>query len=228
MNVLVCLRTTARTSPAPLDAADAHTLARAAALRAGGHTITAVYGSSLAEADAIAAALAPHVDRSVRIAGDELATADFHTVGLVLATAIRRIGADLVLAPAQGEDEPLSAAPAAIARLLGARYLPLVEEVTALDDGGVEVWLRTAGVKRRLRVALPAVLATAAGAPAQLPQPGAAPAGSAVAAETMMITDPDATVVRRRLELLGRPEPASRGSQTVNSAAEMVAALTRR
>jgi len=223
MNVVVCLRMTARTSAAPLDLSDARTLARAASLRAGGHTVTALYSSTVAEADAIAVALAPHADRVVRVAGDDLTTADFHTVGQVLATAIRRIGVDLVLAPVQGEDEPFNAAPAAIARQLGARYLPLVEEVLSLDERGAEVSLRTGGLRRRIRAALPAVLATA---PGPVPQDLAA-TGAAVALETMTITDPDATVVRRRTELLGRPEPASRGSQTVSSAAEMVAALGR-
>ncbi len=225
MNVLVCLRMTPRTAPTLLDGADTRALARAAGLRAAGHALTAVYSSPAAEADAVAAALAPHVDRAVRVGGDDLATADFHTVGQVLATAIRRIGADLVLAPVQGDDEPLSAAPAALARHLGARYLPLVEEVAALDERGAEVVLRTAGVKLRLRATLPAVLATA---PTSASLPESQGAGSAVAAETMVITDPDATVVRRRTELLGRAEPASRGSQTVASAAELVAALTRR
>jgi electron transfer flavoprotein alpha/beta subunit len=225
MNVLVCLRMTARTSPALLDAADGGTLARAAALRAGGHAVTALYSSTIAEAEAVAAALAPHVDRTVRVGGDDLPTADFHTVGLVLATAIRRIGADLVLAPLQGEDESLNAAPAALARHLGARYLPLVDEVASVDDRGVEVWLRAGGLRRRIRAALPAVLGTAPTTGPLLDKP--APPAGAVAVENMTISDPDATVVRRRTELLGRSEPASRGSQAVGSAAEMVAALRR-
>jgi electron transfer flavoprotein alpha/beta subunit len=226
MNVLVCLRVTARTSASVLDLVDAQVLSRAVALRSGGHTITALYTSTAAEAEAVAAALAPHVDRAVRVAGDELTTADFHTIGQVLATAIRRVGADLVLAPVQGEDEPLSAAPASIARQLGARYLPLVEEITALDAQGAEIALRTGGQRRRVRVSLPAVLTPAPGAP-PLPDSPAAP-GATVPVETVAMSDPDATVVRRRTELLGRPEPASRGSQAVGSAADMVAALTRR
>jgi electron transfer flavoprotein beta subunit len=227
MNVLVCLRVTARTSPAPLDAADTQVLARAAALRAGGHTVTALYSSTAAESETVAARLGPHVDRAVRVAGDELTSADFHTIGQLLATAIRRVGAaDLVLVPAQGEDEPLSAAPASIARHLGARYLPLVEEITGLDASGAEVSLRAGGVRRRLRVALPAVLATTPGP--GLPASDAPTSNGALAVETMGLSDPEATVVRRRTELLGRPEPASRGTQMVGSAAELIAALTRR
>ncbi|HXJ20349.1 MAG TPA: hypothetical protein VMT03_08955 [Polyangia bacterium] len=225
MNVLVCLRVTARTSPAPLDAADAQVLARAGALRAGGHTVTALYSSTAAESETVATSLGPHVDRAVRVAGDELTSSDFHTIGQVLATAIRRIGADLVLAPVQGEDEPLSAAPASIARHLGARYLPLVEEIVGLDASGAEVSLRAGGIRRRIRVALPAVLATTPG-PGLPAAPPAVPDRS-LSVETVGLSDPEATVVRRRTELLGRPEPASRGTQTVNSAAELVAALTR-
>jgi electron transfer flavoprotein alpha/beta subunit len=224
MNVLVCLRVTARTSPGPLDAADAQVLARAAALRAGGHTVTALYSSSAAEADAVAASLAAHVDRAARVGGDELISADFHTIGQLLATAIRHVGADLVLAPVRGEDEPFSAVPASIARHLGARYLPLVDEIAALDAGGAEVWLRAGGRRCRLRATLPAVLATTPGPELPAGQPAAA---TPLAVETVGIPDPEATVVRRRSELLGRAETASRGTQAVGSAAELVAALAR-
>jgi hypothetical protein len=46
--------------------------------------------------------------------------------------------------------------------------------------------------------------------------------------ELMTLNDPETTVVRRRTELLGKPEPASRGAEEVTSAAALVAALTRR
>jgi hypothetical protein len=46
--------------------------------------------------------------------------------------------------------------------------------------------------------------------------------------EVIPLGDPESTVVRRRTELLGRPEPASRGIETVTSAAALVASLDRR
>jgi electron transfer flavoprotein alpha/beta subunit len=226
MNVLVCLRTTARTTPDLLDGADARALAHAVRLRSAGHRLTALYAASAADAANVAARLAPHVDRAVHVVSDELAAADFHTCGQMLAMTIRRIGADLVLAPIQGEDEAASGTPAAIARHLGAHYVPFVEEITVLDDAGAEVVVRGGGRKRRLRVAFPAVLGTAPGA-AALPQPAAQSGAAPPPVENMGLTDPDATVVRRRTELLGRPEPASRGTQTVTSAAALIAALKR-
>ncbi|HVV16681.1 MAG TPA: hypothetical protein VHH90_05695 [Polyangia bacterium] len=226
MNVLVCLRTTARSAPELLDGADARALAHALALRGAGHALTALYVASDADAAPVAARLAPHVDRAVRVVGEELAAADFHTVGQMLAMAIRRLGADVVLAPIQGEEECASGTPAAIARHLGAHYVPFVEEITALDDTHVEVVVRGGGRKRQLRVAFPAVLGTAPGAatlPAVAEDAGAAPP----TVETIGLGDPEATVVRRRTELLGRPETASRGTQTVTSAAALIAALKR-
>ncbi len=230
MNLVVCLRATGRASSELLDGADAQALARAASLRAAGHQLTALYVADAGEAAAVAAQLAPHVDRAVRIVGDDLAAADFHTRGQMLAMAIRRIGADVVVVPARGDDEATSGVPAAIARHLSARYLPFVEEMAAAEPGGgaseaVEVVVRGGGRKRRLRVAVPAVLATAPGAaPLPAPRPGAAEPP----VETVALGDPEATLVRRRTELLGRPEAASRGTQTVTSADALVAALSRR
>ncbi len=226
MNVLVCLRTTTRTTTAELlDLADTRALAHALALRAAGHTVVALYVASAAEATAVAARLAPHVDRAVRVVSEEIAAADFHTRGQMLAMAIRRLAADVVLVPAQGEDECASGTPAAIARQMGARYIPLVEEISDLHAASAEVVVRGGGRKRRLRVAFPVVLGTAPGT-ATLPAPdvtGAAPP----AVETIALGDPEATVVRRRTELLGRPEAASRGTETVTSAAALIAALKR-
>ena len=178
------------------------------------------------EAGSLRLALAAGVDRAVRVAADDMAGTDFHTIGQLLAIALRRIGADLVLTGVRSDDEGLGAAPAAIARHLGANYVAGVEEIAFASAGTVDVVTRGGGRKRRLRVKLPAVLTIAAGpaAPVQRsPRTGAAPA-----IEIIPLSDPEATVVRRRTELLGRLEPASRGVETVTSAAALVAALDRR
>lgn len=225
MNLLVCLRTTARAGTELLDGADTQALAQAAALRPAGHTVIALYAAGTGESGAVAARLLPHVDRAVRLVNDDLATADFHTQGQLLAMAIRRTGADLVVVPVQGDEAPPSGAPAAIARHLGARYVPFVEQISAVTAAGAEVLVRGGGRKRRLRVALPAVLATAPGT-AALPAP--APGAAEPILETLALGDPEATVVRRRTELLGRPEPAPRAPQAVSSAADLLAALSAR
>ena len=227
MNIVVCFR-----APPPdpegdvLGRADALALAHATLLAGGDHQVTALLGGTALEAGPLRVALDAGVDRAVRVAADDLGGADFHTIGQVLAIALRRIGADLVLTGVRSDDEGLGAAPAAIARHLGVGYLYGVEEIAIVDGSAVEVIVRGGGRKRRLRVKLPAVLTVAASprTPAE-PRPRA---GATPAIEVIPLSDPEATVVRRRTELLGRSEPASRGVETVTSAAALIAALDRR
>lgn len=227
MNIVVCFR-----APPPdpdgdvLGRADALALAHATLLAGGDHQVTALLGGTSLEAGPLRLALEAGVDRAVRVAADDLGGADFHTVGQVLAIALRRIGADLILTGVRSEDEGLGAAPAAMARQLGASYLSGVEEIALCEGSAVEVVIRGGGRKRRLRLKLPAVLTVAA-----RPRTPAAPrvrAGATPAIEIIPLSDPESTVVRRRTELLGRPEPASRGVETVTSAAALIAALDRR
>ncbi|HLK92815.1 MAG TPA: hypothetical protein VKZ18_23180 [Polyangia bacterium] len=229
LNLLVCLR-----APPPqvegdaLGRADALALAHAFALAGDRHTVTALLGGISVEEGPLRVALAAGADRAVRVAADDLTGADFHTIGQVLAIAIRRIGGDLVLTGVRSDDEGLGAAPAAIARHLGAPFIPCVEQI-ALAPGetrAVEVVTRGGGRLRRLRAKLPAVLSVAAGPAASATRRKRA--GDAPAIEVIPLSDPESTVVRRRTELLGRLEPASRGVETVTSAAALVAALDRR
>ncbi|HEY4395693.1 MAG TPA: hypothetical protein VGP64_16595 [Polyangia bacterium] len=227
MNIIVCLR-----APPPdpegdaLGRSEAYALAHALALAGTEHKVTAVLGGTSMEAGPLRLALAAGADRAVRVAADDLASADFHTIGQVLSIALRRVGSDLVLTGVRSDDEGLGAAPAALARHLGVPYLTGVEEIAILNTQTAEVVLRGGGRKRRLQVKLPAVLAVAA--PPRPPAPRPARTGEAPAIEVIALGDPESTVVRRRTELLGRPEPASRGIETVTSAAALVAALERR
>jgi electron transfer flavoprotein alpha/beta subunit len=206
----------------------AHALALTAPAPAGApHQVTALLAGTAAEAEPLVRALAAGADRAVRLAGDDYRTADFHAVGQAIAAGVRRVGGELVLAGARSDDEGLGAVPAAAARQLGFVYVAGVESLAlAKEAGAVEVVVRGGGRKRRLRVKLPAVLSITAG-------PGDAPAastrtGSPIGVEVMSLADPDATVVRRRTELHGRVEPASRGTEEVTSARAFVAALARR
>ena len=227
MNIVVCFR-----APPPdpegdaLGRSDAHALAHAFALAGAEHKVTAVLGGISMEAGPLRLALAAGADRAVRVAADDLAGADFHTIGQVLSIVLRRIGVDLILAGVRSDDEGLGAAPAAIARHLGVPYLTGVEEIAIVNSQTAEVVLRGGGRRRRIQAKLPAVLAVAA--PPRAPAPRPARTGEAPAIEVIPIGDPESTVVRRRTELLGRPEPASRGVETVTSAAALVAALDRR
>jgi electron transfer flavoprotein alpha/beta subunit len=227
VNIAVCLR-----APPPdpegdsLGRADAQALAHALALAGSAHQVTAVLGGTSVDAGPLRLALTAGADRAVRAAADDLTGADFHTIGQVLSIVLRRLGVDLVLTGVRSDDEGLGAAPAALARHLGIPYLTGVEEIAVINAQTVEVVLRGAGRKRRVQAKLPAVLAVAA--PPHAPAPRPARTGEAPAIEVIALGDAESTVVRRRTELLGRPEPASRGVEAVTSAAALVAALDRR
>jgi len=204
---------------------DAHALARALALGAG-HTVTAVLAGPPTHEGLLRRALAAGATRAMRVVGEDFGAADFHTLGQALGAGIKRFGADLVLAGARSDDDGLGAVPAAIARHLGALHVACIESLeVAPGDAGVEIWVRGGGRRRRLRVPVPAVLsvvATGAAAPAL---PEAANADAKI--EVLSLVDPEATVVRRRTELLGQPELPQRALAQVDSADAFCAALER-
>jgi len=228
MNIVVCLH-----APPPdpdgtgLGRDDTHALAQGLALAdaTDGKMVALLAGTSH-ESGPLQRALVAGVSRAVRLGGEDYASVDFHTLGQALASGIKRIGADLVLAGARSDDEGLGAVPAAAARNLGFAYIARVEELAAAGPRAVEVVVRGGGRKRRLRVDLPAVLSIV-GATRALPPPSDR-TGNPSEVELMTLNDPETTVVRRRTELLGKPEPASRGTEEVASAAALVTALARR
>ena len=226
MNVAVCLHAPAHADDTGLVEGDAQALAHAVALAGQGREVTAVMPGTSREAAPLRRALAAGVDRALRVAADDLNGADLHTVGQVLSIVLRRAGADLIVVGMRTDGDGLGSAGAVIARHLGARFVPGVEEILAGGGSTVEVAARGGGLRRRLRVRLPAVLAVST-APAT-PPAARVPAAGAPEIEVLSLSDPEATVVRRRTELLGRHEAASRGVATVSSAAELIAALARR
>ena len=232
MNIVVCLHAPPPDANGPgLGRDDAHALAQGVALATADRRndpLTALLAGTIAESGPLQRALAASASRAVRLTGEDFSGADFHLVGQTLATGIKRLGADLVLTGARSDDEGLGAVPASTARHLGFVCVSGVEEVARAADGAaaVEVVVRGGGKKRRLRVELPAVLSVVAG-PRALP---AVPERTANPSdvEVLSLSDPEATVVRRRTEFLGRPETASRGTEEVASAEAFVAALARR
>jgi electron transfer flavoprotein alpha/beta subunit len=223
VKIVVCLN--ARRGAADkgvLGTDDAQALALALALGEG-HTITAVLAGLSADEAPLRRALAAGATRAVRIVGEDFGSADFHTLGQAIAGAVKRLGADLVLAPARSDDDALDAVPASLARHLGALHVGWIEDLATADAGTVDLSVRGGGRVRRLRVPLPAVLSVIAttAAPATLPETGDA----AGPIEVISLVDPEATVVRRRTELLGQPELPSRPTEEAASAAALVAAL---
>jgi electron transfer flavoprotein beta subunit len=225
LKVVVCLHAPrgASDEPPALGLDDAHALALALALGAG-HTVTALLAGTAPDEGPLHRALAAGAGRAVRVVGEDFGAADFHTLGQALATAVKKLGADLVLAGARSDDDGLGAVPAALARQLGALHVACIESLAAAPEGGVEISVRGGGKRRRLRVPLPAVLSVVASSGgATLPATAAAPP----AVEVLSLVDPEATVVRRRTELLGQPELPQRATEEVASADAFVAALVR-
>jgi electron transfer flavoprotein alpha/beta subunit len=223
VKIAVCLHVPRGGAGEALALDDAHALALALALGAG-HTVTAVLAGAAPDEGPLRRALAAGATRALRVVGEDFGAADFHTLGQALATAVKRVGADLVLAGARSDDG-LGAVAAALGRQLGALHVACIERLAVAAEGGVEVSVRGAGRRRRLRLPLPAVLsvvATGREAPTLPEAPTPSPA-----IEVLSLVDPEATVVRRRTELLGQPELPQRRTEEVASADALVAALVR-
>ena len=238
MNIVVCLHAPPPDAAGRLDLGryDALALAQALSLAGPGAPVrvTALLAGGATETAPLERALAAGAHRAIRLAGEDLASADFHTLGQVLAGGIKRLGADLVLTGMRSDDGGLGAVPASTARQLGFVHVSAIEEIridaaAAPGEAGagasVEVIVRGGGRKRRLRVSLPAVLSVTAGPPTPPTPPDRA--GAPTDIDVLSLADPERTVVRRRTEFLGQPEAASRGTESVGSAAALIAALTR-
>jgi electron transfer flavoprotein beta subunit len=228
MRVVVCLHAP-RPADGDLGRDDGRALAHALGLGPG-HTVTALLAGSASETGPLRRALAAGAASAVRLAADDASLADFHTLGQALGAGIKRLGADVVLAGARSDDDGLGAVPAAVARQLGLPYVACIETLSLVPPdvtpAAVEVTVRGSGRRRRLRVTLPAVFSVAAGPAGPFAPPDTT--GNPADIEVLSLADPDATVVRRRTELLGQPELASRGTEEVTSAAALIEGLRRR
>jgi electron transfer flavoprotein alpha/beta subunit len=223
MRIVVCLHAPrGAAEAAAIGADDAQALALGFGL-GGEHTVTALLAGPAADEGPLRRALAAGAARAVRLVGENYGAADFHTVGQALGAAVKRLGADLVLTGARSDDDGLGAVPAAIARQVNALHVACIESLSAAADGGVEISVRGGGRRRRLRLPLPAVLSVLANGHAAPSLPDSKREAPAI--EVLSLVDPEATVVRRRTELLGQPEIPQRTSQEVTSADALVTAL---
>jgi electron transfer flavoprotein beta subunit len=205
--------------------------------------VIALLAGTKDETAPLQAALDAGVNRAARVSGESLAAADFHTLGQVLGSAARTLGAELILGGARSDTDGLGALTASIARHTGMPHLANIESLEwgAPPPLALAVTVRSEGRKRRLGVGLPFVMsvsratAVSIGAPATdaarddptrspTPSPSRSPTRSI---ETLALFDPEVTVIRRRTEIMGSSATAERPARTVTSAAELVAALTR-
>ncbi len=224
MKVVVCLRG-AGADPRS-QACNAEPLALALGLRPT-HQVIALLPDSVGALRQLQEAVAAGVTRAVRLIDDQLSPSDFHSMGQLMANAIRRLDGDLVLMGTPFDDEGVGAMSASLAKHLGIIHVGRVEALGAgPDDRTVEVTVRGGGRKRRLTVSAPAVLSVVGAPEAALAAAAAGQAGDeSPTVETISLTDPEATVVRRRSEHLGRPEIAARPARKAGSATELMRLL---
>jgi electron transfer flavoprotein alpha/beta subunit len=225
MKIIVCLRPTG-TDPA-------HRLCNAVPLAlaiplAPTHQVIALLPDSVGAVTPLQLAIEAGVTRAVRLIDDQLQTSDFHSLGQLMANAIKRLGGDLILVGTPFDDEGVGTMSASLAKQLGVPHLARVEALTAgATETSVEATVRGGGRKRRLAVTMPAVLSVVAAPVSEAGVPAATrpPQEEPPSIETISLTDPEATVVRRRSEHLGRPEIPGRRLRTAGSARELLRML---
>jgi len=195
------------------------------------HELIALLAGTKEETAPLQAALAAGVDRAARVSGESFAAADFHTLGQVLGSAARTLGAELILGGARSDTDGLGALTASIARHTG---LPHLANIESLEWGApppllLAVSVRSEGRKRRLGIGLPFVMSVSRATAASdgAPPPAARPPDPTRSIETLALFDPEVTVIRRRTEIMGSSAAAERPARAVTSASELVAALTR-
>ncbi|MGC5614614.1 electron transfer flavoprotein subunit beta/FixA family protein [Georgenia sp. Z1491] len=117
-----------------LSETDSRAIAVAEELRGDGDTVTALtMGPALAE-PSLRKALAAGADDAVHVLDDRLAGADALTTARVLAAAVTRLDADLVLAGNLATDGMGGMVPAMLAELLGLPHVTHVEDVSLDAD----------------------------------------------------------------------------------------------
>lgn len=144
---------------AQLNEADAGAveLAWRIALRHPNAQITAVTMGPAAAATALHRALVFGADEGIHIQDDALAGSDALATSRVLATAVRRIGFDLVLCGSASSDSGMAVVPAMIAERLGVPALCFADAVRAAD-GRVEIRRHDSHGAQILAADLPAVV----------------------------------------------------------------------
>jgi electron transfer flavoprotein alpha/beta subunit len=218
VRIVVCLNA-APAGAAAVAPGDRRALALALALP-GDREVIALLAGSAEDAAPLQAALTAGADRAARIPGQSSSSTDFHTLGKCLASAATNLRADLVLTGARADAEGLGALSAVVARQMRLPHLANVEALELLPDRRLAVTVRGGGLHRRLAVTLPAALSVA-GSAALVP----APRDALPAIEILAPIDPEATVLRRRTEILGESITAPRDTKTVATAAELITAL---
>ena len=120
-------------------------------------TITHVTMGPPSAADALRKALAMGGDDAVHVSDESLHGSDALSTSLVLATAVQRLGGDLVVCGMASTDGEMSVVPAMVAERLGVPQLTFAGEL-AVSDGSVTIRRHTETATEDVAAPLPAVV----------------------------------------------------------------------
>jgi len=180
MNVVVCVKqipnadatpafdpatkTLIRSGPLVLDEADSFSVEMALRCveQAGGGEVTLVSVVPNGETGGLRTALAMGADKAILISDPALSGLDALGTAKVLAAAIRRVGAELVLAATESSDGYTGTVPVQLAELLDYPSVSFAKQV-AIKDGGLEVHRQTEDGYDEVVCPLPAVVTVTAG-----------------------------------------------------------------
>lgn len=180
MNIAVCVKQVPDTaSPGKLDPTT-HTLDRAGKLMldpsdeygvemalqlvaaAGGGEVTLVSMAPHGEVGGLRTALAMGADKAILVSDDCLQGSDALTTAKVLAAALRRVGADLILAATESTDGYTGTLPVQVAELLGLPSVTFAKRVR-IEDHKVLVDRQTESGYDEVESPLPALVTVTAG-----------------------------------------------------------------
>jgi electron transfer flavoprotein beta subunit len=180
MNVAVCVkqipdpaapgsfdpttRTLVREGKLIMDDSDSYGVEMALQLaeRSGGGEVTLVSMAPHGETGGLRTALAMGAARAVLVSDEALAGSDALGTAKVLAAAIRRVGADLVVTATESTDGYTGTVPAQLAELLGLPAVTFAKHIE-LDGGSIRVHRQTEAGYDEVLCPLPAVVSVTAG-----------------------------------------------------------------
>jgi electron transfer flavoprotein beta subunit len=180
MNVVVCVKqipdpaapqslepgshTLDRSGKLILDDSDAYGVEMALQLaeQAGGGEVTLVSMAPNGETSGLRTALAMGAAKAILVSDDALKGADALTTAKILAAAIQRAGADLVLAATESSDGYTGTTPVQVAEILGLPSITFAKAVS-VDGSTVKVDRQTEAGYDEVTAPLPALVTVTAG-----------------------------------------------------------------
>ncbi len=130
--------------------------------RGGGDTVTVLLMGPDSAVGAIRKALSMGADRAVHVRDASIHGSDAMATAYVLAQALRKVPADIILAGAESTDSRTSLVPAAVAEFLGLPSLTYAKKVE-VGEGVVRVHRETEVGYEECEAALPAVVSVVKG-----------------------------------------------------------------